>query len=222
MFFKKNMPTNVRILLGISLLLRLSLIYAIGLGIWTSQWLAVFVSSAALFLTFLPSLIAHNYTINLPVEFELSGVIFIYLSLILGNLRGYYDKFWWWDNILHTSAGIAFGFIGFLIVYILYKAGKINTKPIFLAMFAFLFALSLGALWEIFEFNMDNAFHTNMQRRETNIIDTMNDLTEDAFGALLISLSGFFYVRGVKGSGLFDYLVRRFLRRNPHLFEDER
>ncbi len=226
MFFKKDkfpirkdtLSNEERIMIGILFILRAALVYAFALGIWYKHWITLFISLTALLLTFLPSMIAHNYKIKLPAEFILITTVFIYMSLILGETKGYYAKYWWWDNMLHTLAGISFGFIGFLIVYSLFKTGKIDTKPVFVALFAFCFALSIGAMWEIFEFNMDSSFHTNMQRLETGIKDTMYDLMEDAVGALFTSFIGYFYLRGVKGSGFFDGIVTRFAKHNPHLF----
>lgn len=223
MFFKKEkLENDEKIIIGMSFIFRILLIYAFALGIWYNHWITMFISLAALLLTFLPSMIAHNYKIRLPSEFVLVITIFIYLTLILGETKEYYLKYWWWDNLLHTFAGISFGFIGFLIVFSLFKAGKINTKPIFLILFAFCFALSIGVLWEIFEFNMDNIVHTNMQRHETGIFDTMNDLIEDTLGALFTSLIGYFYLRGVKGSGIFHGLVVKFVNHNPHLFKNKK
>lgn len=214
---KKLNPEKV--LLGLSFFFRFLLIYAIIVGVLTKHWTAVFISIFALISTFLPSLISKNYKVNLPAEFEFITIVFIYMTLFLGEIKGYYLRFWWWDNLLHTFSGIAFGFLGFLLVYILYKAGKISTKPIFLALFAFCFALSIGAVWEIAEFSIDETFHTDMQRRGTGLTDTMHDMIEDALGALFASATGFFYLKGVKGSGFFDSIVKNFVKKNRHLIK---
>lgn len=208
-----------KILLSLSFFFRFLLFYAIVMGVLTKHWTAVFISVFALILTFMPSVISKNYKVNLPSEFEFITILFIYMTLFLGEIKDYYTKFWWWDNLLHTFSGIAFGFLGFLLVYTLYKAGKISTKPIFLALFAFCFAISIGAIWEIAEFNIDNSFHTDMQKRGTGVFDTMSDLMEDAAGALFASATGFFYLKGVKGSGLFDTIVKGFVKKNKHLIK---
>lgn len=217
MFFEKNMPLDDKILLGISIFFRVLLVYALILGLWYMHFSTIFFSLVALFLTFLPALIERNYKIYLPAEFELVTVLFIYMTLFLGEVKGYYTKFWWWDIFLHTSSAIVFGFVGFLIVYIMYTEKKISSKPIFIALFAFSFAVAIGVIWEIFEFSMDQYLGTNMQKLESGIVDTMQDLIVDSLGALSTSIAGFFYVKGVKGSGLFDRLVKKFTKRNPHL-----
>jgi len=66
----------------------------------------------------LPRLFERGYKIYLPVEFEIIIIVFLYATLFLGEVHGYYDKFWWWDLVLHTSSALAFGF---MILYVLYK-----------------------------------------------------------------------------------------------------
>lgn len=216
-YLKKIKADNV--LLGLSIFFRVLLVYAIIVGILTKHGITIFISLFALIISFIPGIVGRNYKIALPAEFEFIITLFIYMTLFLGEIKGYYLKYWWWDNLLHTFSGIAFGFLGFLIAYILYASGKINTKPIFLSMFAFCFALSIGAIWEIAEFNIDNTFNTDMQRRNTNIFDTMHDLTEDTIGALFVSIIGFFYLKGFKGSGFFDMIIKRFMDKNAHLMK---
>lgn len=217
----KKLPLADKILLGLSFFFRALLLYAFFIGLINKHWIAAFLAITALFFTFLPSLIAKNYRIYPPTEFELLITLFIYMSIFLGEVQGYYTKYWWWDNLLHTMSGVGFGFIGFLMIYTLYKTGKIDTKPIYLAMFVFCFALSIGAVWEIFEFNMDNLAHMDMQKRATGVFDTMADLMEDAAGALFASILGYFYLKGIKGSGTFDAIIKRFIKNNTHIFKEK-
>ena len=91
--------------------------------------------SLALLLTFLPSFIQHNYKIYLPVELEFIVTVFIYASLVLGEIHEYYTRYWWWDLILHSTAGVTFGLLGFFIMYILHRERKIATSPILIALF---------------------------------------------------------------------------------------
>lgn len=192
--------------------LRITILFAmLGAG-WNQRWALLFSSTLILFLTFIPNLFERRYKINLPIEFEFVIIIFIYASLFLGEIHGYYTRFWWWDVILHTGSGIALGFVGFLIMYLLYKQGKIAAKPIWIALFAFCFGMAIGAVWEIFEFSMDQLFGYNMQK--AGLIDTMWDLIVDALGALLTSFIGYFYIRGIK-TPLFTRLVKKFTKENP-------
>jgi len=178
----------------------------------------LFSSSLILILTFLPYLFERTYRVNLPIEFEFVIILFLYASLFLGEIHAYYTKFWWWDVVLHTSSGIALGFAGFLIMYVLYYKDKVKAKPIWIAIFAFCFAVAIGAVWEIFEFAMDQFFGLNMQK--SGLIDTMWDLIVDSIGAMLTSFIGYFYVRGKK-TPLFTRFLQKFTKENPKYFNNQ-
>ena len=168
---KKKIISSNRVYLVITNLIRLFIIIALVGAVLEKDWTILFISILVLALTFLPSLIEKNYKIHLPVEFELVIIIFIYASLFLGEVKSYYTIFWWWDLILHAGSGIAFGFIGFLILYVLYKSGKIKANPSTIAMFSFSFGLAIGTMWEIFEFTLDNSLGINLQK--SGLKDTM-------------------------------------------------
>lgn len=198
-----------------SLFIRGMIAVAIMSAVFTRNWTILFLGSIALILTFLPAIIEKNYKIDLPTELEVVTVLFIFTSIFMGEMHGYYTKYWWWDVVLHTSAGIVLGFIGFLIMFVLYDQGKIKARPITIAIFSFCFALAIGALWEIFEFSMDSFFGWNMQ--STGLVDTMWDLIVDTGGALLTSALGYLYLRGGKHR-IFQKLITRFINANPDLF----
>jgi uncharacterized membrane protein YjdF len=170
----------------------------------------------ALLLTFLPSLIERNYKIYLPIEFELAVTLFVYSSLFLGEVHQYYTKFWWWDLFLHSFAGLTFGFIGFLIMYVLHYERKVAASPILIALFSFCFAVAIGSIWEIFEFSMDHFLGFNMQK--SGLMDTMADMIVNSGGALLTATIGYFYVKGGPRL-LFDRFLNRFIEKNPRLFK---
>jgi hypothetical protein len=197
-------------------LLKASLIIAILGEIMSGRWWLLFLTSLVLMSTFIPSIITRNYKIVLPIEFELTVTLFIYASMFLGEIKGYYTKFLWWDLILHAGSGLISGFLGFLIVYVLYSRKKIIMSPVFIALFSFCFAVALGTVWEMFEFIMDSFMGFNMQK--TGLVDTMWDLIVDSCGAIIASVTGYFYVKG-GDSLIFDRLVRKFIKRNPHLFK---
>lgn len=199
-----------RILLITSHIMRFSLVIAIFLAFYERRWMSLFLSIITLFLMFFPAIIRRNYKVTLPLEFEFLIIFFLYASLFLGEVGDYYEKFWWWDTLLHTISGVILGTIGFLFVYLLNKDSSVNMKlgAIFVSLFSFSFALSMGAVWEIFEFAMDSFFNLNMQK--SGLVDTMWDLIVDALGALFVSIGGYFYVKKVK-TPLFYNFVERYL-----------
>jgi len=213
---KKKIISSNRVYLVITNLIRLFIIIALVGAALEKDWTILFISILVLALTFLPSLIEKNYKIHLPVEFELVIIIFMYASLFLGEVKGYYTIFWWWDLILHAGSGIAFGFIGFLILYVLYKSGKIKANPSTIAMFSFSFGLAIGTMWEIFEFTLDNSLGINLQK--SGLKDTMWDLIIDGAGALIASFTGYLYLKRER-EGFFGKLVKDFKKENPKLFK---
>ncbi len=212
----KNLDIAEKIQLGISYLLRISLLIAIISAIINENWLTLFMASFALTLTFLPALIERNYKIYLPTEFEFIVTIFIYASLFLGEVHKYYMKFWWWDLFLHSVAGITFGFLGFFIMYVLHKGKKVATSPVLIALFSFSFALAIGSVWEIFEFSIDRLLGANMQK--SGLMDTMGDLIVNGSAALLTALIGYFYVKDGP-SLLVNRFLTKFIQKNPQLFK---
>lgn len=207
-----------KIQLIISYILQLILLGTIGYSLYNQQWLNAFAVFGILFLTFLPKMLRHNFKVYLPIEFDFIAIVFIFAAIFLGEIHSYYTKFWWWDIILHSSSGFLLGLAGFLAVYILNEEKRIQLqmKPAFVALFAFAFAVMLGAVWEIFEFSMDTILGVQMQK--SGLMDTMGDLIVDTLGALVIAVLGFFYIRTDK-SLIFNQMVHRFVEKNPQLFK---
>lgn len=213
---------------AITSLMRIVLVFAIFLAIYEKNFMAIFVIIITFILTFLPKLIERKYRIDLPAEIEVIIVFFIFAAIFLGGPWDFYYKIWWWDSLLHFFSGIALGLSGFLILYIIYKKGKFNASPKTIMLFAFCFALALGALWEIFEFGVDVTLGYNMQKARglttsgecdtwLGVRDTMIDLILDSTGALIASLLGYFYLK--KGEkGILTFLIKRFEKGNPYLF----
>lgn len=205
-----------KIQITLTVVMQLAFITSSVVAVIDRQWLVLFVSLVAMVAIWMPYFVAVNRRVFIPAEFQFFLTFFIYASLFLGELRGFYTKFWWWDIVLHAGSGVALGFIGFLILFTLYRHGKMDSSPLLFAIFSFCFALSLGALWEIFEFIMDTFFDFNMQRTETGVNDTMRDLIVDASGTLFVSIIGYYHLKQKrKKSGIFQYYLNTFAKRNP-------
>jgi hypothetical protein len=202
---------------SISNILRVSMVAAAIRFILERQYLLAFSTIVILILTFLPALLQRNYRLTIPIEFEFFIVLFIYASLFLGEVNAYYTQFWWWDAMLHTLSGVIIGAIGFMIVYILNSDPRVQIKisPAFVALFALCFAVSIGVVWEIFEFSMDYFFALNMQK--SGLVDTMSDLIVDLIGALIVSLIGYFSLKYQKAFFM-ERGINKFIQNNPQIF----
>jgi hypothetical protein len=150
------------------------------------------------------------------------AVIFIYMSLFLGEVQNFYIRFWWWDLVLHSGAGFLVGITGFLLVYVMNQNKKIDMHltPTFIAVFAFMFALGFGSLWEIFEFAMDSFFGLNMQK--SGLVDTMWDLIVNGISALTISLLGYGYLNTAGDDSFLEQVIQKFIIANPRIFRKRR
>lgn len=189
------------------------------------QWINAFLVMAIMAITLSPAVIGRRFRVHIPPEFQVLAVVFVFAALFLGEMRSYYARFWWWDIALHTSSGLLMGILGFLLVYVLNEdeRANIHMRPRFMALFAFLFAVTVGTLWEIFEFSMDRIVGTTMQKPmlgdPSGLTDTMWDMIVNALGALVISALGGWYMKRRERSFI-EAWIRRFIERNPRLFRD--
>jgi hypothetical protein len=214
------MPRSKKIHQRLTIVLQAIIFLGLILAVYERQWLNVFLIVGILFLTMLPNIIGRRFALYIPAEFELLAILFIFASLFLGEIRGYYVKFWWWDVVLHASSGFLLGILGFLLIYALNQEERIELymKPGFVALFSFAFAVAVGSIWEIFEFTMDSFLGMNMQK--SGLIDTMWDLIVDALGALVIVVLGYFYTKS--GTEYFvEKWIDKFIQANPKIFRKQ-
>ncbi len=183
------------------------LVVATVLALFTEHWSNVFVSVTALALTVLPSLFSERFHFRLPLAFLAAISVFVFATLFLGEVFDFYERFWWWDVALHGFSAVGFGIIGFLFVFYLFEGDKYAAPPWALGLIAFCFAITIGTMWEIFEFVMDQLFGLNMQK--SGLVDTMWDLIVDSGGAFLGASAGFFWLKGRNStlSGLIEEFV---------------
>jgi hypothetical protein len=185
--------TSAIVLNGIRLLLAVEALVATVRGVWP----AVFITLAALALTLLPGVLASRVGLRLPPSFLAAIALFVLATLYLGEVYDFYDRFWWWDLALHMGSAMGFGILGFLLVFMLFQGDRYAAPPWALGALSFCLAMTVGALWEIFEYAMDTLFGFNMMK--SGLPDTMGDLIVDAVGAALAALAGVVYLLGRAG-----------------------
>jgi uncharacterized membrane protein YjdF len=152
---------------------------------------------------FLPSILERKWRIDIPGFMHIVFLVFLYAAIYLVEVRSFYYKVPNWDSILHGFSGAMIGALGFSIVKLLNDSEKVklDLSPVFVAIFAFSFALAIGALWEMYEFSFDKLLGLNMQKfaysdgtlkvGRAALADTMKDLIVDALGALATSIMGY-------------------------------
>lgn len=211
---RRLIPTDraERIQFGLALLLQAALLVVVVGSLVERQWPVAFAGAAVLALSFGPAIIERQLDVQLPIEFTLVTSVFLYAAFVLGEVRNYYERYWWWDLLLHSFSALVMGLLGFLLVYVFYMTNRIRLAPVYVAMVSFGLAVTIGTLWEVFEFLMDWSFGFNMQK--SGLVDTMTDLMVNIGGAVVAAVIGYTYVKG--GDALIaDRLIRHFLNKNP-------
>jgi len=194
------------------------LVVAFG-AVLAGRWPLAFVALSTFVLSVMPVAIARWAEIYVPPSFVAAILIFIGATLFLGEVFSFYERFWWWDIAMHAGSALGFGMIGFVLVFMMFQGDRYAAPPLALAFFAFCFAVTMGTLWELFEFAVDQLFETNMQR--TGLLDTMGDLIVNMIGAAVGAGTGFAYLRGQARGGL-GAIIDDFIRRNPRYFKRRR
>ncbi len=206
-----------RVYWGLLILLQGAMAIELAILLIERQWLNAFLVLCIMALIIAPAVLAPRLHVRIPAEFQLLAVIFVFATLFLGETLNYYDRFDWWDTALHGFSGLLLGVFGFLLVYVLNENRSVDMtlRPGFLALFAFLFAVSFGTLWEIFEFAMDQLFGLTMQNN--SLADTMWDLIADAIAAAATSALAWWYLRR-REQFFIERWVHKFVVRNPRFF----
>jgi hypothetical protein len=159
--------------------LRTLVIIMMILQILNKNFENVFLCVLTLILFMIPIWVDRKLNIKLPSVLEIIIFLFIFAAEILGEVSKFYVYFKHWDTILHTLNGFLCAAIGFSLIDILNRSERFHMKlsPIFVAMIAFCFSMTVGVLWEFFEFGMDTFFNKDMQKDE--LVSKFSSVTLD-------------------------------------------
>lgn len=151
---------------AVYVVLRLIVVAELVLSILRGEYESAFICLLVLILFILPFFIQQNFGIQLPTTLEIIILLFIFAAEILGELEGYFITYPDWDTMLHTTTGFLCAATGFALIDILNRNSRIkfHLSPIYVALAAFCFSMTVGVLWEFFEFGMDRLFHLDMQK----------------------------------------------------------
>ncbi len=183
--------------------------------LFAGRWMVVFVVIGTFALSLTPLVLAPRLGFRLPPSMVAAVAAFVFATLYLGEVFDFYGRYWWWDVVLHGFSALSFGFAGFLLVFIMFEGDRYAAPPWAIGILAFCFAVTIGVIWEIFEFAMDSFFGMNMQK--SGLVDTMTDLIVDVIGAAIGGLIGALYLRG-RALGSVAALFDDFVALNKRLF----
>ena len=174
--FKKGAVVTVYIVL------RLAVILVLIAQFFKGNFENVFLCILTLILFLVPTFIERKIHVDLPDTLEIIIMLFIFAAEILGEIQAYYITFHYWDTMLHTINGFLCAAIGFALVDILNRSERfsIQLSPLFLAITAFCFSMTIGVLWEFFECTMDQFFFLDMQK--DTVVNTISSVMLDPAG----------------------------------------
>ena len=162
--------------------LRLMVIAVLVAQVFKRNFENVFLCGLTLLLLLVPTFVERKIHVDLPDTLEIIIMLFIFAAEILGEIQAYYITFPYWDTMLHTINGFLCAAIGFALVDILNRSERfsIQLSPIFLAITAFCFSMTIGVLWEFFECAMDQLFLLDMQK--DTVVTTISSVMLDPAG----------------------------------------
>lgn len=203
------------------LLLRLIVLAALVRAAMQGYWENVFICLLVLFLFLLPSLLEKRLGVSFPSGLQIVILIHIFACEILGELGCYYVRYPHWDTVTHTVWGFLCAAIGYALVDILNREDSthFHLSPVFLAVVAFCFSMTIGVLWEFFEFAADQLLLLDMQKdtvitrfssvlldaTSSNIPIQVNHIADVAVNGESLGLNGYLDI------GLFDTMEDLFV-----------
>lgn len=163
---KRVQPYTNKTTLTVYLVLRALIILIMVRAVLRGNYESVFLCALSLVLLILPSVLQKQLYITLPSTLEIVILLFIFAAEILGELASFYVRVPNWDTMLHTVNGFLCAAVGFALVDMINRNERFSLKlsPVYLAIVAFCFSMTVGVLWEFFEFAADRFLGLDMQK----------------------------------------------------------
>ena len=183
--YRKTLREQVRenkALAAVYVILRVLVVATMVAQFFNGNFENVFLCILTLFLFTIPSFIERTIKIDVPDTLEVIILLFIFAAEILGEIQAYYIEFPFWDTMLHTMNGFLCAAIGFSLVDILNRSDRFtfSLSPVYLAVVAFCFSMTVGVVWEFFEWAMDSFFFLDMQK--DTVVNAVSSVMLDPAG----------------------------------------
>ena len=177
---KGNWPYQNQATITVYLVLRALVILTLVRGVFRREYQTVFLCALSLVLLVLPSVISKKMKIVLPSTLEIIILLFIYAAEILGEINSFYVRVPHWDTMLHTINGFLCAAIGFALVDMMNRNDKFSFQlsPLYLAIVSFCFSMTVGVLWEFFEFSGD--YFLGMDMQKDTVVNAIHSVNMDA------------------------------------------
>ena len=187
---------NSKLTIGLAVMFELILIVSGILSIASREWENLFLIMLAMICLFLPFVITQvvkKKNIVLPSSFQIITLLFIILAQYFGEIKKFYQIFWWWDLLLHGIFGSYAVIIALHLIRGIIRKDEGTSEErfaLFAITFSICFSIALGTIWEIFEFSGDYLLKTNMVKG--GLVDTATDLLVKISAASITSVIYYF------------------------------
>lgn len=195
-----------RVKAGVYIIIRLILVSLLTAGILNGKWENVMTCVLTLGLLMLPLFIDRKLSVALPSVLETIVVLFVFAANVMGELGAFYEKIPIWDSLLHAVNGFICAGVGFGLTNILNRSErvKLSLSPMFVCLFSFCFSMTVGVVWEFFEFGADMLFEKDMQKDtvitaihsglisgKPNVIMHIRDITSTVVNGENLGINGY-------------------------------
>ncbi len=210
----KSLIKENKITFAVYIILRAFVITSMIIALVRRDFESAFVCALSLVLFLAPAFVEKNLKIELPSVLEIIVLLFIFAAEILGEINAYYVKVPFWDGMLHTINGFLCAAVGFALIDIFNRNEKFKFQlsPLYVAIVAFCFSMTIGVLWEFFEFGVDNILGFDMQKdiviheirsvtldpTKTNTVVVVSDISEVSVNGAELGVGGYIDI------GLYD------------------
>ena len=214
--FRRNRSTFILFIILRTMVILVG-IRQLSLGNFENVFLCVL--TLALFLV--PAFIQKTFRVEVPSLLEKVVLLFIFAAEIMGEIGDYYVNYPLWDTMLHTTTGFLAAAVGLSLIDILNKSDRFHfdLSPLFTALVSFCFSMTIGVLWEFFEFGADVLLQTDMQKDTvvtaissvllnpamTNTAVKIGSITETAVNGVTLGIGGYLDI------GLYDTMKDMFV-----------
>lgn len=168
--------------------------------------------------TFIPKML-ERFGVKTGSEMQIVILLLIYGALFLGEVRGAFANLWWWDILLKVIAAVALSFVGLTVILVLEEHEHLDSSPFMVVTLAFALSFTLGTIWEVLEFSLDNIFGFGLQQLGTGLVAI--DLIINGTAAFVVSAGGYLYKKKGMGNPM-SKLIAGLIRKNPKLLKSEK
>jgi len=175
---KETIKASNKITTTVYMILRILIIFCMIREIANGNFQNALLCVLSLILFLMPFFVEKTFKVDLPVTLEVMIFVFIFSAEILGEINNFYGTIKYWDSILHTLNGFLAASVGFSLIYLLNEnIESFKLSPVFVSIFAFCFSMTIGIIWEFFEYGMDKYFNFDMQK--DNYVNKINTVELD-------------------------------------------